>query len=70
LIVKAGKEACDWANERMKSGELAYLIELERKGMQVVIPDAESFRAKAKPAVEELFRTQWSVTTWADVLAQ
>jgi hypothetical protein len=38
--------------------------------MQVVIPDADSFRAKAKPAVDELFKTQWSVTTWAEVLAQ
>jgi TRAP-type C4-dicarboxylate transport system substrate-binding protein len=70
LVVRAGKEACDWANGKMKAGELAYLIELERKGMKVVIPDADSFRAKAKPAVDELFKTQWSVTTWAEVLAQ
>jgi TRAP-type C4-dicarboxylate transport system substrate-binding protein len=70
LVVKAAKEACDWANTKMKTGELAYLIDLQRKGMQVVIPDADSLRAKAKPAVEELFKTQWSVTTWADVLAQ
>jgi TRAP-type C4-dicarboxylate transport system substrate-binding protein len=70
LVVTAGKEACDWANARMKSGELAYLLQLERKGMQVVIPDGDSFRAKAKPAVDELFKTQWSVTTWEDVLKQ
>jgi len=70
LVVQAGKEACDWANDRMKTGESAYLLDLQRKGMQVVIPDADSFRAKAKPAVDELFKTQWSVTTWAEVLAQ
>ena len=70
LVVKAAQEACDWANDKMKTGELGYLIELQRKGMQVVIPDADSFRTRAKPAVEELFKTQWSVTTWADVLAQ
>lgn len=70
LIVRAGQEACDWANAKMKKGENAYLIELERKGMHVIVPDADSFRAKAKPAVDELFRTQWSVTTWAEVLAQ
>jgi TRAP-type C4-dicarboxylate transport system substrate-binding protein len=70
LVVKAAKEACDWANAKMKAGELAYLLDLERKGMQVVIPDADSFRTKAKPAVEELFKTQWSVTTWEEVLAQ
>jgi len=70
LIVQEGKEACDWANEKMKTGENACLIDLQRKGMQVVIPDADSFRAKAKPAVDELFKTQWSVTTWAEVLAR
>jgi TRAP-type C4-dicarboxylate transport system substrate-binding protein len=70
LVVQAAKEACDWANNKMKTGELDYLLDLQRKGMQVVIPDADSFRAKAKPAVDELFKTQWNVTTWAEVLAQ
>jgi TRAP-type C4-dicarboxylate transport system substrate-binding protein len=70
LVVEAAKEACDWVNTKMKTGENAYLLDLQRKGMQVVIPDAESFRAKAKPAVEDLFQKQWSVTTWAEVLAQ
>jgi tripartite ATP-independent transporter DctP family solute receptor len=70
LILKASKEAANWANEKMKDGELKLLIELQRKGMQVVIPDADAFREKAKPAVEELFKTEWPVTTWAEVLAQ
>ncbi len=70
LIVKAGKEAEEWANNKIKTGEAAILVDLQRKGMQVIIPDANSFRAKAKPAVDELFKTQWSVTTWAEVLAQ
>jgi TRAP-type C4-dicarboxylate transport system substrate-binding protein len=70
LVVKAGKEACDWANQKMKTGELEYLLNLQRAGMQVVIPDADSFRAKAKPAIEGLFKQNWPVTTWAEVLAQ
>jgi tripartite ATP-independent transporter DctP family solute receptor len=70
LVTKAAKEACDFANARMKATEFSYVLELQRKGMQVVIPDADSFRAKAKPAIEELFKTQWTVTTWAEVLAQ
>jgi TRAP-type C4-dicarboxylate transport system substrate-binding protein len=70
LIVKAGKEAEEWANIKIKTGEAAILVDLQRKGMQVIIPDANSFREKAKPAVDELFKTQWSVTTWAEVLAQ
>jgi TRAP-type transport system periplasmic protein len=70
IIVQAAKEACDFANAKMKAAESSYVLELQRKGMQVVIPDADSFREKAKPAVDELFKTQWSVTTWAEVLAQ
>ncbi len=70
LVGQAAKEACDFANAKMKATENSYVLELQRKGMQVVIPDADLFRAKAKPAIEELFKTQWSVTTWKEVLAQ
>ncbi|MFA4968261.1 MAG: TRAP transporter substrate-binding protein [Sulfuritalea sp.] len=70
LVVQAAREACDWSNAKMKGGELALLIQLQRKGMQVVIPDAETFRVKAKPAIEEMFKKEWPVTTWAEVLAQ
>jgi TRAP-type transport system periplasmic protein len=70
LIVKAAKEAEDWANDKIKTGEQAILVDLQRKGMQVVMPNAESFRVKAKAAVEALFQKDWSVTTWAEVLAQ
>jgi TRAP-type C4-dicarboxylate transport system substrate-binding protein len=70
LVIQAAKESCDFANAKMNATENSYVLELQRKGMQVVIPDAESFRAKAKDAVNELFKTQWSVTTWKEVLAQ
>jgi TRAP-type C4-dicarboxylate transport system substrate-binding protein len=70
LIVKTAKQAQDWANEKIKTGESALLVELQRKNMRVVIPDAESFRQKGKPAVEALFKKEWPVTTWAEVLAQ
>ncbi len=70
LILKAAKEASDWANDKIKQGENMLFVDLQRKGMQVVIPDAESFREKAKPAVEDLFKKEWPVTTWAEVLAQ
>jgi len=70
LIIKTVKEATNWANEKIKKGETGMLIDLQKKGMQVVIPDADAFREKGKPAVEELFRTEWPVTTWEEVLAQ
>ena len=70
LIVKAVAQASDWANEGIKKEEKKLLIDLQRKGMQVVIPDADALREKGKPAVEQLFKTEWPVTTWAEVLAQ
>jgi tripartite ATP-independent transporter DctP family solute receptor len=70
LVLKASKEATDWANEKIKKGETKILIDLQKKGMQVVIPDADAFREKGKPAVEKLFKTEWPVTTWKEVLAQ
>jgi tripartite ATP-independent transporter DctP family solute receptor len=70
LVLKAMKEGADWANDKMKSGETRILLDLQRKGMQVVIPDAVSFREKGRPAVEALFAKEWPVTTWAEVLAQ
>ncbi len=70
LVVKAAEQATDWANNRIKQDEKKLLVELQHKGMQVVVPDAESFRAKGKPAVETLFKTEWPVTTWEWILAQ
>jgi len=70
LVLKAVKEATEWANAKLKRGENELFVDLQRKGMQVILPNAESFRQAAKPAVEELFRSEWPVTTWAEVLAQ
>ncbi|MDD3656762.1 MAG: TRAP transporter substrate-binding protein [Atribacterota bacterium] len=69
LILKNIKQAVNWANDKIKKGETDILVDLQKKGMQVVIPDAVAFREKGKPAVEELFRTEWPVTTWEEILA-
>jgi hypothetical protein len=37
--------------------------------MQVVIPDADLVPREGQAGHEELFKTQWSVTTWSEVLA-
>ncbi len=70
LIVKAAQQAEAWANNKIKTGEAGILVDLQRKGMQIIIPDAETFRVKAKAAVEGLFQKEWNVTTWQEVLAQ
>jgi hypothetical protein len=36
--------------------------------MIVGYPDADAIRLKAKPAVDNLFATEWDVTTWEEVL--
>ena len=70
MIKKAAREAIEWATTKVKNEETQLLVDLQKKGMRVIVPDAESFRAKGKAAVEDLFRTQWTVTTWPEVLAQ
>lgn len=70
LVRRAVKDASEWASNKLKKSETGLLIELQRKGMTIVIPDADVFREKGKPAVEELFAKEWPVTTWREVLAQ
>ncbi len=69
IILQAGKEATEWASNIIVAKEAELIKELEAKGMQIIQPDVNAFREKAKPAVEELFRTEWPVTTWGEVLS-
>lgn len=69
IVLQAGKEASEWGTEKILTGEKDLIEGLRKKGMQVIVPDAEAFREKAKPAVERLFKTEWPVTTWKEVLA-
>lgn len=70
MIQKAAAEASAWANDYIMNNEAKIIVDLQKKGMKVVIPDASAIREKAKPAVEELFKTEWPVTTWKEVLSQ
>lgn len=69
IVAQAGKEASEWGSEQILTGEQDLIEDLKKKGMEVVIPDAEAFRVKAKPAVEKLFETEWPVATWEEVLS-
>ena len=69
-VGQAVAEATRWATGKTVAGEGALLDSLRASGMTVGTPDAAAIRAKARPAVEELFRTDWPVTTWDEVLAQ
>ncbi len=70
MVAQAAEDATAWSNEKIKKGEKMLFVDLQRKGMQAVLPDAESFRQAARPAVEDLFQKEWPVTTWAEVLAK
>jgi len=73
LVQSIISEVCSWATEKIKDNESGIIAELERNGMKIITPAAsvlQAIRDMAKPAVEELFKTTWPVTTWAEVLAQ
>ncbi|MGJ8453816.1 TRAP transporter substrate-binding protein [Pseudothermotoga sp. U03pept] len=73
LIQSILDEVCAWATQKIKDNESNIIAELEKNGMKVVTLDSsvlQTIREMAKPAVEELFKTTWPVTTWAEVLAQ
>jgi TRAP-type transport system periplasmic protein len=68
VIMNAATQASEWATEKSLSEEEGLIKKLEEEGMEIIIPDAAEFKAKAEPIIEELFRTDWPVTTWDEVL--
>lgn len=73
LFMKTAEKVCNTATMRLLASENDILRLLMENGMTVIYLDAKTMaqiRDKAKPAVEELFRTTWPVTTWEEVLKQ
>jgi TRAP-type C4-dicarboxylate transport system substrate-binding protein len=68
-IRQAMRKAAAWGTATMTARESTLLTELGRAGMTVVEPDAAAIRAAARPAIENLFATRWTVTTWDEVLS-
>ena len=69
LVLDGIEEATDWGTEQMFAREASLLAQLQSLGMTVVVPDADAIRAAAEPAIENLFATKWTVTTWEEVLS-
>lgn len=67
IVLKAGEEATTWGTDYMKRNEIKFFIDLQKLGMQVIVPDAKAFIDKAKPAIENLFETEWPVATWKEI---
>lgn len=73
LIKAIMAEVCNWATEKIKDNENNIIAELQKLGMKVIVLNEDvlqKIREMAEPAIEELFKTTWPVTTWAEVLAQ
>jgi len=73
LFVKTAEKVCDNATKKLLASENDIIKLLMENGMTVIYLDSKTMaqiREKAKPAVEELFKTTWPVTTWEEVLKQ
>lgn len=73
LVHQIMNEVCAWATEKLKASEGDIIKFLQEKGMKLIKLDEAALKAirdLAAPAVEELFKTTWPATTWAEVLRQ
>jgi tripartite ATP-independent transporter DctP family solute receptor len=70
IVLYAAEQASQFATQKMLTNETTLLNQLQSLGMNVTKPDAAAIRDTAKPAIEQLFATEWPVTTWEEVLAQ
>jgi TRAP-type C4-dicarboxylate transport system substrate-binding protein len=68
LVAENMRKACEWATQKTKDSDSSKLKELQTTGMTIITPKADAIREKAKPAIEDLFKSGWPVTTWAEVL--
>ncbi|HYH04118.1 MAG TPA: TRAP transporter substrate-binding protein, partial [Bacillota bacterium] len=68
IIFRNMEKAAEWATIKTKLDEGKYLNNLKNAGMIVVTPDASAIRDKAEPAVNNLFKNKYPVTTWAEIL--
>lgn len=67
IVVEAEKEAADWVSKYVQGAEQQTIAELVAKGMKRVDSDQRAFFGAARPAVENLFKTEWNVTTWDEL---
>ena len=62
-IISEGAEWCKWGDEQMALYESTMVQNLKDKGMEIVTPDAEAFKAAAMPAIEKIVET-WQPGVW------
>jgi tripartite ATP-independent transporter DctP family solute receptor len=69
VIWSATQEAAEWGSDLSKKRETELIDKMvKEKGMKLVIPvDKSVFAAKIRDKIDELFKTKWNVTTYADL---
>ncbi len=69
LVEKAAKEAVEAGGAYALKADKEKLDKLVQGGMTIVEVDKDAFMRKARPAVEDLFRTQWKITNIDEILS-
>ena len=69
IIDAAAKAGIAAGAAHTKSSNDAKVRSLIDAGMEQIHPDREAFMEAARPALEELFATEWSVTSWDEVMS-
>ncbi len=59
-VKKAARESAAWASRKQLAEENKQIVELQKKGMKIIIPDKKAFIEAAKPALKKLFNTKWA----------
>jgi len=67
-VREAMDDASSFATQTFIAEEPSFITQLQAAGMTVVTPDAAAIRAAVKPAIDNLFATKWTVTTWDAVI--
>jgi TRAP-type C4-dicarboxylate transport system substrate-binding protein len=68
-VQEAMHAAANWGSQQIIQKEGEILAALEKGGMTIVRPDADAIRKAAEPAVNALFASKWTVSSWPQVLA-
>jgi TRAP-type transport system periplasmic protein len=66
-IDDSAAEALAYGDQLSAASEKQLLEKLQQAGMQVTKPDIAPFMAKAKPAIDRLFKDAWTVTSTDEI---
>lgn len=68
IIVSSAKEAMLYADKLAEEMAADFLKQCLDNGMELIEPDFDAFQEAAKPVLEEMFKTTWTVTTYDEVM--